>query len=316
MKKILIIIIILNISASLFGQSMPKEYYLLAKQADSLYKLKEFKNSGLAYNKAFRAYENKGTILHKYNAACSWALSNFTDSAFILLNQIAITTKYSEYDEITKDEDLNSLHNDIRWTELIKLVKENKNKIEEKYNHKLIHLIDSMATEDQKWRGLTRQLANNEIDSIKYPRKIIYANFHLTDSLNYFLCKRILDNYGFPNYEIVGNKTSNNFWLLVQHQDLRVSFQDSALTKMKVEVDRGLASGSNYAYLIDRIRVNSNQFQIYGTQMQLNKEKTSYETKPVIEPEKLNERRKLVGLGTIEEYIIIMNKRYFGTLKK
>jgi hypothetical protein len=315
MKKILIITI-LNISTSLFGQSMPREYYQLAKQADSLYKLKEFKNSGLAYNNAFRAYENKGTILHKYNASCSWALSNFPDSAFILLNQIVIKTKYSEYDEITKDEDLNSLHNDIRWTALIKLVKENRNKIEGKYNYKLIHLIDSIATEDQKWRGLIRQLANNEIDSIEYPRQIIYRNFHLTDSLNYFLCKSILNKYGFPNYEIVGNKTSNNFWLLVQHQDLHISFQDSALNKMKVEVDKGLASGLNYAYLIDRVRVNSNQLQIYGTQMQLNKENTSYETKPVIDPIKLNERRKLVGLGTIEEYIITMNTRYFGTIKK
>jgi hypothetical protein len=50
--------------------------------------------------------------------------------------------------------------------------------------------------------------------------------------------------------------------------------------------------------------------------MQLNKDNTSYEPKPVIDPEHLNERRKSVGLDTIEEYIKTMNTRYFGTLRK
>jgi hypothetical protein len=315
MKKITVIIL-LYLSTSLFGQTLPKEYIRLSKQADSLYKLKEFKKSGLAYNNAFRAFENKGTVLHKYNAACSWALSNFPDSAFILLNQIVTKAKYSDFDEVTKDEDLNSLHSDVRWNELITKVKENKDKIEENYNHQLIHLIDSMKIEDQKWRGLLRQLWNNEIDTIRYTRKYIQENCHLTDSLNYYICKTIHDKYGFPNYDIVGNKVSNDYWLLIQHQDSRISFQDSVLKKMKIEVDKGLASGLNYAYLIDRVKVNTNQLQIYATQMQLNKNNTSYEPKPVIDPEHLNERRKSVGLNTIEEYVKVMNARYFGTIKK
>ena len=163
---------------------------------------------------------------------------------------------------------------------------------------------------------MQRQFGNNEIDTIKYTKKNIQENCHLTDSLNYYVCKNIFDIYGFPNYEIVGIRTSNDFWLLIQHQDSRVSFQDSVLKKMKLEVDKGLASGINYAYLIDRVKVNTNQPQVYATQMQINKTNTSYEPKLVIDPEHLNERRKSVGLNTIEEYIKSMNIRYFGTLKK
>jgi hypothetical protein len=44
--------------------------------------------------------------------------------------------------------------------------------------------------------------------------------------------------------------------------------------------------------------------------MTLNSSKTSYECKPVIGPEKLNERRRQVGLSTIEVYIQIMNDNY------
>lgn len=102
----------------------------------------------------------------------------------------------------------------------------------------------------------------------------------------------------------------------MQHQDNHPEFQKEVLVMMKVQADNGQASLSNYAYLLDRVKVNTKQLQVYGTQMILNAEQTSYEPKPVIEPEKLNERRKQVGLGTIEDYIQLMNSRYYGDLKK
>ena len=81
-------------------------------------------------------------------------------------------------------------------------------------------------------------------------------------------------------------------------------------------MERKNANPSNYAYLVDRVKVNTNKLQIYGTQMILNKDQTSYEPKPVIDPENLNKRRESVGLGTIEEYIGIMNSHYRGSLSK
>ena len=85
---------------------------------------------------------------------------------------------------------------------------------------------------------------------------------------------------------------------------------------MKMEVDWGKACATNYAYLVDRVKVNSGQPQVYGTQMQMNSDTTSFEPMTVIEPEKLNERRKSVGLDSIESYIQTMNERNIGSLKK
>ncbi len=85
---------------------------------------------------------------------------------------------------------------------------------------------------------------------------------------------------------------------------------------MKFKVEANKASSGNYAYLVDRVKVNMGQKQVYGTQMELNKEQTSYVPKSVNDPDKLNERRANVGLGTIESYIETMNTRYFGSLKK
>jgi hypothetical protein len=98
--------------------------------------------------------------------------------------------------------------------------------------------------------------------------------------------------------------------LLVQHADKHPDFQDSVLVRMKIEADKGNSSITDYAYLLDRVLINTGQKQVYGTQMTLNSSKTSYECKPVIGPEKLNERRRQVGLSTIEVYIQIMNDNY------
>jgi hypothetical protein len=85
---------------------------------------------------------------------------------------------------------------------------------------------------------------------------------------------------------------------------------------MKLEIGLGNASKMDYAYLVDRVNVNQGQLQIYGTQMTLNSDSTSFIPKPVISTEKLNERRTEMGLPPIERYIEIMNEHFHGTLKK
>lgn len=85
---------------------------------------------------------------------------------------------------------------------------------------------------------------------------------------------------------------------------------------MKFEADSGNASLIDYTYLTDRVKVNTKQLQVFRTQMQLNEQKKSYEPKPLFDPGNVNQRRKEVGLNSIEEYIKIMNDCYYGTLMK
>ena len=171
-----------------------------------------------------------------------------------------------------------------------------------------------MTIEDQKWRGLIRMVENGKVDTIS--RSQVIKNINLTDSLNHIQLTRIFNKFGYLGYDRVGKESSHNYWLLIQHADNYPAFQDSVLLKMKIEANKGNASLTDYAYLTDRVKVNTGQLQIYGTQMKLNDTKTSYIIKPTIDPENLNERRKSVGLHPIEDYIKLMNDRYNGTLKK
>jgi len=103
---------------------------------------------------------------------------------------------------------------------------------------------------------------------------------------------------------------------MMQHCDKDPKFQEEVLAEMKKHLERKNANASNYAYLIDRVNVNTGKPQVYGTQMKLNQEGSSYEPKIVMELQNLNKRRAEVGLSTIEEYIGVMNSHYKGSLKK
>lgn len=316
MRQILILIFLLIIATVVAGQTISKEYPNWIKKADSLYKKANYKSSGQAYSMAFKSFGWKGYPTDRYNAACSWALASVPDSAFSNLLRIAMKANYSDYDHLLGDFDLQSLHSDARWHSLISKVKENKEKIEINFDRKLIRLLDSLVTEDQKWRTYMVKFDNKQLGADITSRDSILYHLSATDSLNYFHLRNIFQKYSFPNFDIAGQTGSNNFWLLMQHQDLHPEFQEEVLIKMKEEADKGKASMINYAYLLDRVKVNTGQLQVYGTQMVLNQAKTSYEPKPLVEPDKLNDRRISVGLDTIESYTETMNNRYFGTLKK
>ena len=53
--------------------------------------------------------------------------------------------------------------------------------------------------------------------------------------------------------------------------------------------------------------------QVYG---KINEKGASYEPKTVIDPPNLNKRRTEVGLRTIEEAVLVMNKHFAASLKK
>jgi hypothetical protein len=175
-------------------------------------------------------------------------------------------------------------------------------------NFDLSKLLDSLKIEDQKWRNLSSKVYKNEIDTISID--LVMRRVRETDSLNYLIIKPLFDKYGYLGNDKVGVQSSHNFWLLVQHADFHPDFQESVLIKMKVEVDKENAPIKDYAYLYDRVKVNSGQLQLYGTQMALDSLIMSYKPKPVFDPERLNERRKQAGLSPIEDYIKIMNDNF------
>lgn len=113
--------------------------------------------------------------------------------------------------------------------------------------------------------------------------------------------KDILKEYGWPGKSLVDIYGDNAAWLLIQHSDHDVEFQKEALQLLKKAVEKGEARKNNLAYLTDRVRVNSGEPQLFGTQFYTN-EKGEFVPRPIEDAEHLNERRKELELESFEEY--------------
>lgn len=128
--------------------------------------------------------------------------------------------------------------------------------------------------------------------------------------------KQVFDQYGFTGFDLVGEEGSLSFWLLTQHSDHNPEFQKNVLEKMKIEVTKGNAKPSNYALLVDRVKLNTGQKQIYGTQVDFNFEIAQAYPKNLADSSNVNHRRKSVGLEPLEKYLNEMTLMHFEMNKE
>ena len=309
MKIILTTILLTFLSLKSFTQ----DYQTIIGEAEKAKESKDYKTAMALYEKAFAT--GKSTNLDFMRASSTSVNATDNDKAFFYLNK-AIDNGWDSFDFLPKIESFKVLYSDKRWNEVLEKCKGIKEKELKSVKYPaLIPKLDSMYKVDQDARTGSSKLMNEKrTDSPEY--KAIRQLGMKVDSLNMIELKKIYTQYGFLGFDKVGKMGSDNFWLLLQHCDRDVTFQEEVLGAMKKELDLKNANPKNYAYLIDRVKVNTKQLQIYGTQAQVNKDRTSYEPKPVIDPENLNKRRLGVGLESIESYMNTMNEVYKGSLNK
>jgi pimeloyl-ACP methyl ester carboxylesterase len=128
MRATTLFICLFLFKGSLFCQNNLSKYDGLIRRADSLYQVKNFKGSAFAFSDAFKSPDSKITLNHRYNAACSWALAKYPDSAFYYLEYISLLMNYTRYGHVKADPDLVSLHADSRWGPFLATVLMNKKK--------------------------------------------------------------------------------------------------------------------------------------------------------------------------------------------
>ncbi len=125
----------------------------------------------------------------------------------------------------------------------------------------------------------------------------------------------IFDEFGYPGYDLIGKEGSHNFWLMVQHSDKDLQFQSGVLEKLKIEVENKNADGRNFGLLTDRVKINSGEKQIYGTQVRYNSLGQAY-PKPLYDSANVNKRREEVGLEPLEQYLDMMTLMNFERNKE
>lgn len=110
----------------------------------------------------------------------------------------------------------------------------------------------------------------------------------------------IIDKIGYPTKNKVGEEASEAAWLVIQHSIGQPEFMKKCMNLLEVAVSENEANPKILAYLTDRIAVFEGKPQLYGTQFDWD-EYGNLSPNIFDDLTKVNERRKSIGLNTLEE---------------
>jgi len=126
---------------------------------------------------------------------------------------------------------------------------------------------------------------------------------------NTLVLKKIVLTHGWPSIDLVGKRASRYAWLLVQHADHDLSFQKKCLGLMQdiYTKNNKHLDPANIAYLTDRILVNQNKKQLFGTQCYFRRD-GKFVVRPIRDLKTLDQRRKAYNLETFKEFTALVKK--------
>lgn len=284
-----------------FSQADETKYRELVQLAMKEYYNKEYIKSGQAFSEAFVALGNKGYWGDRYNAGCAWALANQPDSAFVQLYILAKKFESTNLAQMLSDKDFVNLYPDKRWEDVISIIKANKEKEEINYDKPLVAMLDTIFEEDQKYRHqideIEKQFGRNSPEMEAHWDLIIEK-----DSINLIKVKKILDERGWLGADIISGRGNSTLFLVIQHSDLETQLK--YLPMMREAVLKGNADASSLALLEDRTALGLGKKQIYGSQIGRDNETGVFYVLPLEDPANVDIRRKEVGLGTLQDYVV------------
>lgn len=259
------------------------------------------KNSAEQYSKAFKQNRGKSrTIVDRYNAACSWALSRATDSSFVNLYRAVQDDHYTDYNHIATDTDLSSLHQDKRWNELLQRIKKNQELEEAKLNKPLMAELEQMLKDDQTYRKQIPELEKKF--GAKSPEMTAHWKIiEEIDAKNVTKVTAILDKYGWLGADVIGAYGNQALFLVIQHANIKT--QEKYLPMMRDAVKKGHARSESLALLEDRVALRQGKRQTYGSQIGKDVETGTSYVLPLDDAENVDKRRASVGLGPLSAYV-------------
>lgn len=292
MKSILIVLIY-----SLTIPTQAQTFDEFIKNGGNLYDEEKHSESAKEYEKAFDLEE--GNAGQYYNAACSWSLAGDKVQSITYLN-LSADKGWKNLKHLKKDKDLISLHSIKEWEKVLEKVQENLDEYEKDFDKPLKEQLEKIYVKDQTLRQLypkAEEKFGSESGEMKYFWKLVSEQ----DSLNELEVIEIIETKGWVGRSLVDGQANMTLWLVIQHAPLET--QEKYLPLLKQSVIEGESSGSHLALLEDRIKMRNGKPQTYGSQITRDEETGKQVIYEIWEPQYVNQRRKEVGLGPIEDYV-------------
>jgi hypothetical protein len=188
-------------------------------------------------------------------------------------------------------------------------------KISNSEKEKITSELDYIFNVDQKYAG-----APFEYLTKKYEIKEAWNIFELKrDSValdNQKKIKKLYSKYGYLGYDKIGKEYSKKFWITIQHADNDIKFQQKMLRELDTEIKKNNAEKSNYAMLEDRIAVNLNQKQRFGSQVTYNEMGQAIPKNGLLDTINIDSLRIKYNLPPFKEYYNWMTTNHFEMNKE
>jgi hypothetical protein len=271
-------------------------YQTLITKAELLHLQKNYKDAIVLYEKAFQIHSPDA--LTSYKAAGVYSLNGNADRAFQYL-QLSLSSGWTESNTLLSDPYFEFLRTtqSQKWMAFRQQVSVKERQYEQTLKlSSLRKEINLMAMSDQQLRYRKIHAKSDR------ERQAVDHQIAKTDSLNMYRTKEIIKQHGWPKISEVGKDGQNNLWLIVQHADQDVRFQQTALVAMSKLVGTKEINLENYAFLYDRVQCNLNYKQLYGTQVVWTTNGNASAFRPILKEDMIDERRNEMGLQPLRIY--------------
>ena len=168
-----------------------------------------------------------------------------------------------------------------------------------------------------KYKDISKQL----IAMAEKERKMSMDHFSRKASLNQSVLsehletlKKVIERMGWPTISKVGQEASSAAWLIAQHGDSDVEFQEKCL-QLTLDAEPKDIDLQDITFLADRVAVNKGEKQTYGTQFYMNKAEDII-PRPIKNRKDLDARRSKMGLKPFEDYVQEMKPFHDRTRNK
>ncbi len=174
--------------------------------------------------------------------------------------------------------------------------------------------ITLMWQNDQSARGTYIALQTEDKQGAEFwAERRAAAHTRLLDGRSANFIESLLSQYQWIDRDQFGDEVSAHAWILVQHADHLPDLQRRVLSRMEPLLATNGVSRKNYAFLWDRVAVNSDRAQRYGTQPTWECEDGKMALKPLEDPDNVNARRAQMGLNSVEQGLADMTAQYCGS---
>jgi hypothetical protein len=137
---------------------------------------------------------------------------------------------------------------------------------------------------------------------------VIGAETCRQDSANAAWLDDQIARFGWFDIGAYGEQADTAAWLIAQHNDRNPAFQQRVLAMLEPLAASEGTNPANYAYLYDRVAVNTGRLQRYGTQGRCTAPSV-WTPRDIEALDGLDDRREAAGIGPMADYKTGMDRR-------